>query len=530
MRDNGSGRVLKLTVNGHVCEVPDRGDSLLGVIREDLGLTGAKDGCSPQGQCGCCTVLVDGQPRVACVTPARRVRGRSITTIEGLAEARSRSWGAALCATGGSQCGFCTPGIVLRLEATVDKMDSDVPDDVAQAAADQALLAHMCRCTGWQTITDAFELVRRGRSVQAPEQTAERAERIRLEGGVAQEMSPSSALGAGGFAADTAPADALIAVIDARGDWHVGEHLQEARKLAGKVQGRRTTMKPQYPIQVPPGDFVATLQTTWTDPAYLETDASWCEPGGEPASALGNGGAFGGKAGGEVERAARKLADRYGRTVLALLSREDVMRRAPKRPPLAAGIRADGTGVLRVAATDGVADLVAAAAPDFELVQLEIPGPPTSLAIRAAVWAEIAVLRTALHDPVEPVTIVGPAGGVATVEGGPDGIHVSISAGPVLDEIALRSYCVGAAHMGWSWVTSEAMTTDSAGDIHDLTVRSLGIVRSADTPTITVQTVEQPSAEPVNGSDPVYVAAAALAWRCSGFATRWPARIPGSST
>src|SRR6185295_9548318 len=91
--------------------------SLLDVLRDRLGLTSAKDGCSPQGQCGCCTVLVDGAPRVSCVTPARRVAGRAVTTPTGLGAAVRDRWAAALCATGGSQCGFCTPGIVVRLAA-----------------------------------------------------------------------------------------------------------------------------------------------------------------------------------------------------------------------------------------------------------------------------------------------------------------------------------------------------------------------------------------------------------------------------
>ncbi len=527
--DIGSGRVLKLTVNGHIHEVLDRGDTLLGVLREDLGLTGAKDGCSPQGQCGCCTVLVDGQPRVACVTPARRVRGRSIITIEGLAEDRVEAWSETLCSTGGSQCGFCTPGIVLRLEATLDTLASDLSESETKAAADQALLAHMCRCTGWQTITDAFGLLHRNRPIVVPRMTAERAERIRLESGAPQEMSPSSALGAGGFAADTAPADALVAVLNARGEWIVGETLLEARQVAGKVQGRRTTMDNHYPIPVPDGDFVATLQTSWTDPAYLETDASWCEPGGNPVSALGNGGAFGGKTGGEVERAARELADRHGRAVLALYSREDVMRLAPKRPPVAGGIRSDGSGTVVVASTRGALELVSSIAPEFEFLEAEIPGPPTDIGIRAAVWAEIAVLRSALQDPDQPITVVGPTGGTAHADGGPNEIRISVEAGAVLDESALRSYCVGAAHMGWSWATSEAMTTDADGEIHDLTVRSLGIVRSVDTPRITVDIVDQPSLESVNGSDAVFAAAAALAWRLSGFSPRWPVKLPGGS-
>ncbi|MGB5757132.1 MAG: 2Fe-2S iron-sulfur cluster-binding protein, partial [Acidimicrobiales bacterium] len=107
--------VLRLTINGEPVEVPDAGETLLAVLRERLGLTAAKDGCSPQGQCGCCTVLVDGNPRVACVTPARRVRGRTVTTLEGMDDHRRQRWADAFCAVGGSQCGFCTPGIVMRL-------------------------------------------------------------------------------------------------------------------------------------------------------------------------------------------------------------------------------------------------------------------------------------------------------------------------------------------------------------------------------------------------------------------------------
>src|SRR5207302_2653396 len=109
----GPPGLLGLLVDGRHIEVPDDGASLLEVLRDRLGKRGPKDGCSPQGQCGCCTVLIDGAPRVACVTPARRVAGRAITTIEGLDTADA--WADALVATGGSQCGFCTPGIICRL-------------------------------------------------------------------------------------------------------------------------------------------------------------------------------------------------------------------------------------------------------------------------------------------------------------------------------------------------------------------------------------------------------------------------------
>src|SRR5438874_12374080 len=105
---------VSFTVDGRSVSVDDDA-SLLEVLRDRLGLRTAKDGCSPQGQCGCCTVLVDGAPRVACVTPIKRVAGRTITTIEALP--RANQWADAFCASGASQCGFCTPGIIVRLDA-----------------------------------------------------------------------------------------------------------------------------------------------------------------------------------------------------------------------------------------------------------------------------------------------------------------------------------------------------------------------------------------------------------------------------
>ena len=80
----GATPTLTLHVDGRLVEVPDDGSSLLEVLRQHLGHRSPKDGCSPQGQCGCCTVWVDGAARVACVTPARRVTGRRVTTLEGL--------------------------------------------------------------------------------------------------------------------------------------------------------------------------------------------------------------------------------------------------------------------------------------------------------------------------------------------------------------------------------------------------------------------------------------------------------------
>src|SRR5262245_2205060 len=101
--------------NGDAVEVEiEAGESLLSVLRERLQLLSVKDGCAPQGQCGCCTVLVDGEPRVACVTPAARVIDREVTTLEGLGDDAANRLAQAFTASGGSQCGFCTPGILMR--------------------------------------------------------------------------------------------------------------------------------------------------------------------------------------------------------------------------------------------------------------------------------------------------------------------------------------------------------------------------------------------------------------------------------
>src|SRR5687767_9574770 len=145
---------MQFTLNGSQVDVDDAGVTLLELLRERLGLRSVKDGCSPQGQCGCCTVLVDGQPRVSCVTPARRVDGRAVTTIEGLPDDDRGEWGDAFCAAGASQCGFCTPGIIMRLQALREKSP-----DADDAAVANTLLAHLCRCTGWRTI---FVASRRG--------------------------------------------------------------------------------------------------------------------------------------------------------------------------------------------------------------------------------------------------------------------------------------------------------------------------------------------------------------------------------
>lgn len=554
---------IQFELNGRQVDVDDDGRSLLDVLREDLGDRTVKDGCSPQGQCGCCTVLVDGTPRVSCVTPARRVSGRRITTLAGLEARRRDAWADAFCSTGASQCGFCTPGIIVRLDGLATKLGVPVgaapgpcaPSAAAGAGADavaarhdavaRALQAHLCRCTGWQTIVEAYDLVTgdEERSAVVPEAApgsgagtngipsrsgfrsrAAAGRRATIEGGADQHVDPSVALGDAGFADDRAPDEALVAVPDGRGGWAVAETLAGARAAAGKVQGRRTTVESEPPIEVPEGTWDRVLQTSWVEPAYLETDASWCRPGGEPATPLANGGAFGAKAASLVQQVALELADAHGRAVRVLLAREDSVRLGPKRPPLAAGLRSDGSGTLHVARTAGISEAVASVAPHFDVVEIDVAGPPTSVTLRAAGWAEAALLLASLDDG--PDTITSPAGARATATITPDGsIAVAVACGEPLDEVVLRSYCIGAAHMALGWVTSEGLAVDQDGVVQDLTIRSFGILRAVDMPAIAI-TFEGPDGPPVNGSDAVFAAVAAAVWRSQGHPPAWPTGRP----
>jgi aerobic-type carbon monoxide dehydrogenase small subunit (CoxS/CutS family) len=500
---------LRCIVNGESVSLAGDAGSLLEVLRDRLGITSVKDGCSPQGQCGCCTVLVDGQPRVACVTPASRVQGRGITTFEGLPESTRRVWTDALCATGGTQCGFCTPGIVVRLAGR----------DLRPAEVRRSLLAHLCRCTGWQTIVEAASLVAGAETPDAPRDLDAAARRATLEGGSPQQVGPHVAAGMVGFADDLAPSGTPVAVRSPQGSWVVGATLAEARQQAGVIPGRRTSAAVNWPLEVPPGDWVRTLRTTWVEPAYVELDASWCEPGEEPASPLGNAGAFGAKVTSEVTEVARRLAHEYGRPVRVRFSREDAVRWGPKRPPLALGVRADGTGVVRAVRTPGLAEAVAQWAPGWTLEQVEVAGPPTSLGLRGAVWAELAAALSSLTDG--PDTVATAQGARCTAWVDVDGVHVRVRAGEVLDAVVLRSYVIGAAHQALGWVRSEGLAVDTQGEVHDLTIRSFGVLRALDTPPIHVE-IEPDDGPAMPVSPAVLAAVAAAVWRADGFPPVWP--------
>ena len=101
-------------LNGVQVEASGDHAHLLAALRDELGVTSPKDGCAPSGQCGCCTVLVDGKARISCQTSMERTEGASITTLEGLPDGERERYATAFAAHGALQCGFCTPGILLR--------------------------------------------------------------------------------------------------------------------------------------------------------------------------------------------------------------------------------------------------------------------------------------------------------------------------------------------------------------------------------------------------------------------------------
>ena len=147
---------LTLRVNGapHDLVVP-AWKTLLEVLREDLGLTGTKHGCE-LGECGACTVLVDGLPVLACLVLPIEVQGWEITTIEGLATAELHPVQRAFVEAGALQCGYCTPGFVLAATALLDHNSSPTRQEIADA-----LSGNLCRCTGYQRILDAVETAAR---------------------------------------------------------------------------------------------------------------------------------------------------------------------------------------------------------------------------------------------------------------------------------------------------------------------------------------------------------------------------------
>jgi carbon-monoxide dehydrogenase small subunit len=142
---------LALEVNGRAVEVetsPWR--RLLDVLRQDLGLTGTKEGCG-EGECGACTVMIDGEVVNSCLVAVGQVAGHQVRTVEGLADGQLTDVQAALVRFGGTQCGICTPGIAMCAALVVER-----EPDASRARLRELLSGNICRCTGYQLIVDAI--------------------------------------------------------------------------------------------------------------------------------------------------------------------------------------------------------------------------------------------------------------------------------------------------------------------------------------------------------------------------------------
>ena len=145
--------ILKFTLNGEATEVSiDPNARLLDVLREDLDLTGTKEGCGV-GECGACTVIINGDAADSCLVLAASVAGKEVTTIEGLSkDGHINALQQAVLDHHALQCGFCTPGFVMSAKALMDKYPDPTREEIKVAIS-----GNLCRCTGYQQLIDAFE-------------------------------------------------------------------------------------------------------------------------------------------------------------------------------------------------------------------------------------------------------------------------------------------------------------------------------------------------------------------------------------
>ena len=144
---------IRFTLNGTATEAAyEPGMHLLEMLREECGVVSAKNGCAPEGACGCCLVIIDGRPALSCLRKPEQMDGHDIVTLEGLPETTRKAISDAFVLEGGVQCGFCIPGIAVRASALIQSGKSDDREAIAKA-----LDGHICRCTGYGRIIDAIQ-------------------------------------------------------------------------------------------------------------------------------------------------------------------------------------------------------------------------------------------------------------------------------------------------------------------------------------------------------------------------------------
>ena len=155
---------IRFTLNGEAVEVQAPGmRRLLDVLRENLGHTGTKEGCG-EGECGACSVLLDGELVDSCLVPACQVEGRAVRTVEGLAEPDGRlgPLQQAFLEAGGAQCGICTPGMLMAAEAFLAS-----GAEPGEGAIREAIAGNLCRCTGYTKIVESIALAAAARRAGA---------------------------------------------------------------------------------------------------------------------------------------------------------------------------------------------------------------------------------------------------------------------------------------------------------------------------------------------------------------------------
>lgn len=159
-------KLVHLTVNEQEYEVAvETNQTLVDLLRDQLGLTGTKKGCE-LGDCGSCTVIMDGKPVNSCLVLACQADGRTITTIEGLASEKGlHPIQQAFVDHGAIQCGFCSPGMILSAKSLLDKNPNPSEDEIRRAIS-----GNLCRCTGYQKIVTAVKAVCKGKNKQQKEQ------------------------------------------------------------------------------------------------------------------------------------------------------------------------------------------------------------------------------------------------------------------------------------------------------------------------------------------------------------------------